>query len=84
MQLSSYVNTCEHYLLATILLTFIAFSSIMPAMKHVDARNFTFRLPKEVYAVLSAEAKARGITLARLTRLSIAAYLEGSRKGLAQ
>jgi predicted DNA-binding protein len=55
-------------------------------MKHNDARNFTFRLSLDVYAALSAIAKERGITLARLVRVALAEHLEGDllRKGMHQ
>jgi hypothetical protein len=45
-------------------------------MKHDQARNFTFRLPTDIYAVVSAAAKMRGITTARLIRLAFAQFLQ--------
>jgi predicted DNA-binding protein len=47
-------------------------------VKHDQARNFTFRLPNEAYGVLSTESARRGITIARLVRLAVAAFLEAS------
>jgi Ribbon-helix-helix protein, copG family len=66
------------------ILIFIAFCCTLLAMKHNDARNFTFRLSLDVYAALSAIAKERGITLARLVRVALAEHLEGDllRKGM--
>jgi Ribbon-helix-helix protein, copG family len=68
------------------ILIFIAFCCTMLAMKHDEARNFTFRLSRDVYASLSAIAKERGITLARLVRVALAEHLEGDllRKGMHQ
>jgi predicted transcriptional regulator len=55
-------------------------------MNHDQARNFTFRLSRDVYAALSAIAKERGVTLARLVRVALAEHLEGDllRKGMHQ
>jgi hypothetical protein len=57
---------------------FNAFCGTILIMKHDQARNFTFRLPSDVYAVVSAEAKERGITVTRLVRLALAAFLEAN------
>jgi hypothetical protein len=50
-------------------------------MKQDYARNFTFRLPLDVYDVVTSEARARRMTTARLVRLALAAFLEANSSG---